>query len=72
MTAKITLLTASLCLALTACSNNEPEQVSTQKNTVKDINFLAFGDGGYHVDYPKTKHIKNPRTKEQNGKTTAP
>ncbi|MFC3032668.1 metallophosphoesterase [Pseudoalteromonas fenneropenaei] len=25
------------------------------------ISFLAFGDGGYHPDYPKTKHIKNPR-----------
>lgn len=67
MTAKITLLTASLCLALTACSNNEPDQVVTKQtlSQTQDINFLAFGDGGYHVDYPKSKHINNPRNKAQ-------
>ncbi|WP_426358088.1 metallophosphoesterase [Pseudocolwellia sp. HL-MZ19] len=30
-----------------------------------NISFLAFGDGGYHPDYPKIKHIKKPRNKEQ-------
>ncbi|KZX02001.1 serine/threonine protein phosphatase [Pseudoalteromonas luteoviolacea] len=29
------------------------------------ISFLAFGDGGYHPDYPKTKHIKKPKNKAQ-------
>ncbi|AOT08616.1 metallophosphoesterase [Pseudoalteromonas luteoviolacea] len=29
------------------------------------ISFLAFGDGGYHPDYPKTKHIKKPKNKQQ-------
>lgn len=29
-----------------------------------NISFLAFGDGGYHVDYPKSKHIHHPKTRE--------
>ncbi len=33
--------------------------------TTPDVNFLAFGDGGYHVDYPKTKHIKKPKNRQQ-------
>ena len=33
--------------------------------TNKPIHFLAFGDGGYHVDYPKTKHIKKPKNRQQ-------
>jgi hypothetical protein len=31
----------------------------------KRIAFLAFGDGGYHTDYPKMKHIINPKTKAE-------
>ncbi|MEJ6475210.1 metallophosphoesterase [Pseudoalteromonas piscicida] len=31
----------------------------------ENINFLAFGDGGYHPDYPKTKHIKSPKNKAE-------
>ena len=27
------------------------------------LSFLAFGDGGYHYDYPKTKHIQKPLNK---------
>lgn len=30
-----------------------------------DIHFIAFGDGGYHPDYPKSKHIKKPKTRQQ-------
>ncbi|MBU2870062.1 metallophosphoesterase [Colwellia sp. E2M01] len=42
-------------------ATNATEKESTSKN----INFLAFGDGGYHVDYPKIKHIKYPKNKEE-------
>ena len=34
---------------------------SSQATTTSETNFLAFGDGGYHVDYPKTKHINKPK-----------
>lgn len=37
----------------------------TQAEPTKEINFLAFGDGGYHVDYPKAKHIKKPKNRQQ-------
>jgi hypothetical protein len=30
-----------------------------------DISFLAFGDGGYHPDYPKHKHITKPKNKTE-------
>ena len=29
------------------------------------ISFLAFGDGGYNIAYPKEKHLKKPLTIEQ-------
>ncbi|TYK64810.1 serine/threonine protein phosphatase [Colwellia echini] len=63
---------------ITSCSNvdsNAVNNAASQKvaNSVvqpdngatRNINFLAFGDGGYHVDYPKEKHIKYPKNKEQ-------
>ncbi|WP_233520626.1 metallophosphoesterase [Flocculibacter collagenilyticus] len=31
----------------------------------QSISFLAFGDGGYSVDYPKKKVLENPKSKEQ-------
>ncbi|WP_010364615.1 metallophosphoesterase [Pseudoalteromonas citrea] len=46
--------------ASTAFSNNAQQPSSTNR-----IAFLALGDGGYHTDYPKTKHIVNPKTKTQ-------
>ena len=52
------LLTLASCTLLTACSLT-PEK---QNN---NISFLAFGDGGYHPDYPKAKHIHNPKNKAQ-------
>ncbi|WP_125559593.1 metallophosphoesterase [Pseudoalteromonas rubra] len=30
-----------------------------------NVSFLAFGDGGYHPDYPKEKHIQKPKNKTQ-------
>lgn len=42
---------------LAGCDAGESESNS------KNINFLAFGDGGYSVHYPKKKHIKKPRNK---------
>ena len=47
-------------------NNTMSKFASTQaidNQTPDNISFLAFGDGGYHVDYPKKKHIKNPRNK---------
>lgn len=60
-------------LAITSCSNNASlpaESSLLAKNTLastnnsSNINFIAFGDGGYHVDYPKKKHILYPKNKE--------
>ena len=33
--------------------------------TNNNIHFLAYGDGGYHVDYPKSKHISHPKNRQQ-------
>ncbi|RXF01202.1 metallophosphoesterase [Pseudoalteromonas sp. PS5] len=49
---KITLVVLLLTLNSTALAAN-------------NINFLAFGDGGYHPDYPKAKHIHSPKTKAE-------
>jgi hypothetical protein len=63
-----TLITTALIanIALVGCAEisgkaNENIQAKTSKST---ISFLAFGDGGYHHDYPKIKHITNPKNKE--------
>lgn len=52
-------------LLLNGCTNpaSEPSSPNTEVNNT--IEFLAFGDGGYHMDYPKTKHIKHPKTPEE-------
>ncbi|GHB66219.1 hypothetical protein GCM10008107_14210 [Psychrosphaera saromensis] len=55
------LLVASV---LAGCGGNKETETTTKKDA-KNIEFLAFGDGGYHPDYPKKKHIKNPRNKEE-------
>lgn len=55
-------------LVITACSAVACSQLfssTVQTNQTDNISFLAFGDGGYHPDYPKLKHIKNPKNKEQ-------
>lgn len=51
---KITILTSFL-LATSALSAHSNERIS----------FLAFGDGGYHPDYPKQKHLSKPKTKAE-------
>lgn len=69
---KATLMLGSL-LFIFACQNNAQQNANANtqahnKNTQeinKNISFLAFGDGGYHTDYPKAKHIKNPRNRAQ-------
>lgn len=68
---KITAIVTG-CFVLSACYNMSTNQHVASDNTPKvavedskKIAFLAFGDGGYSVDYPKEKHIKNPRTKSQ-------
>ncbi|MDO7085719.1 metallophosphoesterase [Pseudocolwellia sp. AS88] len=53
-----------------AATEKQTNQESTADNKSSwdkagNISFLAFGDGGYHPDYPKIKHIKKPRNKEQ-------
>lgn len=61
--------------ALSACSNdigsdansgaNVKASTNTESKPSRNISFLAFGDGGYHFDYPKIKHIRNPRNKTE-------
>lgn len=46
-------------------NGNTKVQKAIDNSKVKSISFLAFGDGGYHPNYPKLKHIKNPKNKEQ-------
>jgi len=72
-------LASAVALAAVACTHSESVQVSAKKTqyislnaphnvTVKDSNkiaFLAFGDGGYSVHYPKAKHIKKPKNRQQ-------
>lgn len=67
----ITVMTGSLIVGCAESRTNLSE-VNIQNNSVEDkanqnqnISFLAFGDGGYHHDYPKIKHIKNPRNKAE-------
>jgi len=51
-------------VTIASCSNNQSNDTNEQDIT-KNINFLAFGDGGYHVDYPKKKHMQNPKNKTE-------
>jgi hypothetical protein len=51
-----------LAIMLTIACQKTPE---IDLNSNQTINFLAFGDGGYSVDYPKKKHIDEPRNKAE-------
>lgn len=74
---RLPVLTLSLSMmVLTACvtesqvakNNLSDTKLKSQvaaASSDHDIHFLAFGDGGYHVDYPKQKHIDNPKTRQQ-------
>ena len=66
----ILYIALTACLATVGCTAQSNKQsstdvASTSKKASDKIEFLAFGDGGYHVDYPKTKHITNPKNKQQ-------
>lgn len=69
MKKNITLYSALLLAsALSSCSHQNTTQNIDSVNMANksgDIAFLAFGDGGYHPDYPKKKHIKNPKNKAE-------
>ncbi len=56
------VLTSLSIVIITGCAG-EVAKNSTSQSTATSS--LAFGDGGYHVDYPKKKHIENPKNKEQ-------
>ena len=51
-------------LARNRTTENRASLRHKKRSLIKSI-FLAFGDGGYHVDYPKAKHLKNPKSKAQ-------
>ncbi|WDE07596.1 metallophosphoesterase [Thalassomonas viridans] len=62
------LLTSFISLSLLAgCSYHREKSAAGQvrQQNAAEIAFIAFGDGGYHVDYPKLKHIKYPRNKAE-------
>lgn len=48
---------------LTIACQQIPDKKQEEDNHT--INFLAFGDGGYSVEYPKQKHIDKPRNKAE-------
>ncbi|WP_249348291.1 metallophosphoesterase [Pseudoalteromonas aurantia] len=50
---------------LAGCASTVFSKNVQQPNSANRIAFLALGDGGYHTDYPKTKHILNPKTKAE-------
>ncbi|MGJ8681463.1 metallophosphoesterase [Paraglaciecola sp.] len=53
------IMLASL-LAVGGCSTQQPEP-----QNIDNINFIAFGDGGYSVEYPKQKHIDKALSKQE-------
>lgn len=67
---KYSLITTSILLTVACQQVNTQSTLANQAEnnlhkSSENINFLAFGDGGYSVDYPKKKHIENPRNKAQ-------
>lgn len=60
-----TAFTLTYLLFLTACQSADKPIKNNAELLANKISFLAFGDGGYHTDYPKAKHIKHPRNKAQ-------
>jgi len=70
LSSSLTVLALSGLLTVSSCSQNvgikeknsqQKQTLSEVENTNVNISFLAFGDGGYHVDYPKKKVIKQPK-----------
>ncbi|WDE09831.1 metallophosphoesterase [Thalassomonas haliotis] len=67
-TRSVFLSLLSTLTALQACSYQGEQTTAagqSPRQTTGNISFLAFGDGGYHVDYPKLKHIQQPRNKAE-------
>ncbi|MBD1582133.1 metallophosphoesterase [Pseudoalteromonas sp. S16_S37] len=56
------IFTLSACCLAIASINATAKEASNDSST---ISFLAFGDGGYSTDYPKQKHIDNPKNAKQ-------
>ncbi|MFT5760180.1 MAG: tartrate-resistant acid phosphatase type 5 [Alteromonadaceae bacterium] len=59
---------AMLAIVSSACTEQEnikSRVLSSPETRSNKIDFLAFGDGGYHVDYPKAKHLKKPKSKAE-------
>jgi len=52
-------------LLITSCSHETNKEIKHTEKLNNNINFLAFGDGGYHVNYPKAKYITNPSNPEE-------
>lgn len=56
--AAMSLLTISCAKPVTS-NKTQDEHIDIPQN----ISFLALGDGGYNINYPKIKHLKKPRNK---------
>ena len=56
-----------LIFTITVACQQSPQIAKSEQssNNGQDINFLAFGDGGYSVEYPKKKILENPLTKNE-------
>ncbi|GAA0818519.1 hypothetical protein GCM10009111_21310 [Colwellia asteriadis] len=57
------LLTTNLLACSTEQTISSVEEPTS--NNPKNITFIAFGDGGYHVDYPKLKDVEKRLSKQQ-------
>ncbi|WP_261593814.1 metallophosphoesterase [Pseudoalteromonas holothuriae] len=55
------IIIATLTFVLYSAASYSQEQ----SNDTSTISFLAFGDGGYSPEYPKQKHIENPKNKRE-------
>lgn len=57
---------AYLIMLTSACQQPAKSTPLVGANTdIKNISFLAFGDGGYSVDYPKKNLRENPRNRDE-------
>lgn len=59
------LVLSSIACTKTSTSASAPNE--SEKTTIEDSNieFIAFGDGGYSLDYPKTSIFLEPKSKEE-------
>lgn len=69
------LLVSTVSALLAACQNKPMTTTNVQQNqpfnkvpladTQQPVAFIAFGDSGYHYDYPKQASLNNPQTRQQ-------